>query len=77
MLHRENDTLGFNIIGGRPNQVTTKVTVGYFDLLPVTIYMLVIKELLSMTVGMESAPEIEELCIIRCNWSHWFEDILL
>lgn len=20
MLHRENDTLGFNIIGGRPNQ---------------------------------------------------------
>lgn len=70
MLHRENDTLGFNIIGGRPNQVTAKVTVGYFDLLSVTIYMLVIKELLSMTVGMESAPEIEELCIIRCNWSH-------
>lgn len=30
-----------------------------------------------MTVGVESAPYIEELYIIRCNWSHCFEDIIL
>lgn len=36
MLHRENDTLGFNIIGGRPNQVMQKVTVG--DFAPIYFY---------------------------------------